>query len=137
MSGAHGQRKQRNGLDPGIRHPDLSLEAADGVLTSHGAALGREANGIASLIESFDWTATALGPPKAWPLSLRTTLNLVLHSKFPMCFAWGSDLTLLYNEAYAGIIGSKHPRVLGQPLPQAWSEIWPNFRGLVEATLAG
>ena len=34
-----------------------------------------------------------------------------------MFVAWGEELGFLYNDPYAEILGAKHPRALGQPLP--------------------
>ncbi|MBV9385796.1 MAG: response regulator, partial [Chroococcidiopsidaceae cyanobacterium CP_BM_ER_R8_30] len=43
---------------------------------------------------------------------------------FPMVIWWGEDLTLLYNDAWLPILGSKHPQALGRPGQAVWSEIW-------------
>lgn len=41
---------------------------------------------MGTLIRMRDWSRTPLGPPAAWPQSLRTTLSLCLASNFPICF---------------------------------------------------
>ncbi|WP_246848015.1 hybrid sensor histidine kinase/response regulator [Sphingomonas beigongshangi] len=61
----------------------------------------------------------------------------MLSSKFPMFVAWGPDLAFLYNEAYAPILGSKHPEALGRPFREVWAEIWEDLTPLVEKALAG
>jgi hypothetical protein len=38
----------------------------------------------AALIRARDWSATPLGPIEGWPSCLRTALELVLASPFPM-----------------------------------------------------
>src|SRR5271166_3109656 len=78
---------------------------------------------MAALMRACDWTATGLGAPKSWPQPLRCVVGLVLQSKFPMFVAWGERLLLVYNDAYAEILGSKHPRALGAP----FHEVWPEF----------
>jgi len=39
-----------------------------------------------------DWSTSPLGSPDRWPQSLRTTVGLLLQSRFPMFVAWGSEL---------------------------------------------
>lgn len=55
-------------------------------------------------IHAFDWATTPLGPRSAWSASLVTIHDMMLASPFPMCVAWGEELTLLYNDAYAGFL---------------------------------
>src|SRR4051812_10012235 len=64
---------------------------------------------VGALMRQLDWGATALGPPAAWPHSLRSIVRIVLTSRYPMWLGWGADLTLLYNDGYARILGAKHP----------------------------
>ena len=88
-------------------------------------------------IAAFDWSATPLGPIGSWPQSLRTTLALMLDSRFAMCLCWGPDLTLFYNDAYAPMLGAKEPRALGQPLQQIWSDVWNDIQPLVDSVMSG
>jgi hypothetical protein len=68
---------------------------------------------VGALMRSHDWTSSPLGHPATWPQSLRSVVGLLLESRFPMFVAWGEELGLLYNDAYAEILGEKHPRALG------------------------
>jgi PAS domain S-box-containing protein len=81
--------------------------------------------------------AGELGPVEQWPASLRTTWRLMEQSKFPMFVAWGKNLRFLYNDAYAPILGAKHPEAFGRPFRQVWAEIWPVISPLVDRALAG
>lgn len=54
-----------------------------------------------------------------------------------MFVAWGSKLSLLYNDAYAQLLGNKHPAALGQPFQNVWADIWTDISPLVDAALAG
>lgn len=92
---------------------------------------------VAALITSYDWSTFPLGAPAAWPQSLRATVQLIIGSKFPMFVAWGTDLRFFYNDAYAEILGAKHPAALGEPFRNIWSEIWPEIFPLIDAALAG
>jgi PAS domain S-box-containing protein len=75
-------------------------------------------------MRALDWSRTALGPVEHWPPSLHTAVSICLASRFPILIWWGPELTKLYNDAYAAIIGDKHPRALGTPGRAVWPEIW-------------
>ncbi len=83
---------------------------------------------MSELIRAMDWSTTSLGPVELWPQSLRTTLSICLNSRFPMLLWWGSNLVMLYNDAYRPILGAtRHPRALGAPGREIWPEIWDIF----------
>ncbi len=83
-----------------------------------------------------DWSATTLGTPDQWPLSLRTTIGTVLHSAFPMFLWWGPDLLCFYNDAYRVSLGEngKHPAV-GKRGAEVWPEIWDFIGPLIEQVM--
>ena len=88
-------------------------------------------------IRAFDWAKTPLGPPEGWPQSLRSALSMLLPSKAQIVFFWGRDLITLYNDAYRPVFGAKHPRVLGLPARESWSELWvTGLKELFEGVLA-
>ena len=82
---------------------------------------------MGELTRNFNWSSTSLGAPEHWPLSLLTTVSIVLNSKFPMFIWWGPELIQFYNDAYRPSLGKdgKHPTALGQPGAECWQEIWP------------
>lgn len=77
---------------------------------------------VRQLINSFDWNGTALGAQDSWPTNLKVILSLVLNTSLPMIIYWGKTNITLYNDAYAKVIGSKHPALLGRPLMDVWPE---------------
>ena len=79
---------------------------------------------MGALIRAKDWSATPLGPTHGWPQSLRTSVSTCLNCAFPILVWWGPDLVKLYNDAYALILGAKHPAALGAPGREVWPEIW-------------
>jgi PAS domain S-box-containing protein len=81
-----------------------------------------------ALIARLDWTQTPLGPAGTWPQSLRTAVDIVIHSPMPMLLLWGPELTQIYNDGFALLAGSKHPHAFGQPTHQ----IWPEFRDFTD-----
>ena len=81
---------------------------------------------MGALTRAFNWEQTPLGMPDRWPQSLRTTVSIVLSSRFPMFLWWGDDLIQFYNDAYRPSLGNdgKHPAALGQKGKDCWPEIW-------------
>ena len=92
---------------------------------------------MADRMRAHDWSRSPLGSPETWPASLRTVVELLLDSGFPMFTAWGPELGFLYNDAYANILGAKHPDALGQRFEDVWSEIWSDIVPMVEAAMDG
>ena len=92
---------------------------------------------LGELIRNKDWSATPLGPIARWPQSLRTTLGIVLNSRYPMFVFWGPQLVKIYNDGYRPITGHKHPWALGRPAQEVWPEIWGDIKPLVDRALAG
>ena len=66
---------------------------------------------MGELIRGFDWAGHYLGLPETWPQSLKTTLSIILNSRFPMFLFWGPDSICFYNDAYRPSLGNngKHP----------------------------
>ena len=91
---------------------------------------------MGALTRAFNWAQTSIGPPDQWPLSLRTTLGIILHSAFPMFLFWGDELLCFYNDAYRPSLGTngKHP-ALGKPARDVWPEIWGFIGPLIEQVL--
>jgi two-component sensor histidine kinase/CheY-like chemotaxis protein len=91
---------------------------------------------MAMRIREFDWANHPLGRPERWPQSLKSALSICLHSAFPTSIYWGSELRLLYNDAWAPIPGPRHPAALGAPAREVWADIWhvlePQFAQLIE-----
>lgn len=90
---------------------------------------------MGELIRLKDWSRTPLGDPDTWPQSLRTAVNILLHSRFPMFIWWGWEMVMVYNDAYKVIAGSKHPKALGSSGPEIWPEIWDEIGPLAEKVM--
>ncbi len=77
-----------------------------------------------AILRAIDWSKRAIGPVEAWPQSLRTALSICLASRHPICIIWGPERLYFYNDAYAPIVGAKHPWALGESYVRVWPEIW-------------
>jgi len=86
-------------------------------------------------IRAHDWSRTSLGPLEKWPQSLKTAVRIVLGSRYQMFVWWGEELVNIYNDAYAPLLGQRHPDALGQPAAKIWREIWPTIEPQTEEVL--
>jgi signal transduction histidine kinase len=94
---------------------------------------------MAERTRAFDWGSTSVGPFDRWPQSLRTSVSILLRSRFPMFIWWGEDHVQFYNDAYRPSLGNngKHPNALGQRGEDCWPEIWPVIYPLIRQVLDG
>ncbi|WP_339471786.1 MULTISPECIES: ATP-binding protein [unclassified Pseudomonas] len=99
-----------------------------------GTSTGSEA---AALIARLDWAQSPLGEANDWPQSLRTAVDIVVHSPMPMLLLWGSQLTQLYNDGFALLAGNKHPEAMGKPAHQTWPELESFAAPVYDAVLSG
>jgi len=65
-----------------------------------------------------------LGDETLWVPQLRTLASIMFASTQPMFLVWGEDRCLLYNDAYAVILGDRHPSAFGMPVDLAWTDVW-------------
>jgi len=90
------------------------------------------------LLRAHDWASTSLGSREAWPAVVEHVVATVMESPLPLCYQHGPSLEMVYNDAFAELLGSKHPDVFGRPTREAVAEVWhlPNvgaaFRGVLE-----
>ncbi|MCK0145668.1 PAS domain S-box protein [Arenibacter sp. F26102] len=91
---------------------------------------------MGELIGTMDWDNTTLGCISSWPVSLRTTLAIILHSSYPMFFFWGDELICFYNDAFRPSLGidGKHPAI-GKKGKEVWSEIWDFIGPLIDQVI--
>jgi signal transduction histidine kinase len=97
-------------------------------------ANGGEAGALA---RSIDWSRTAIGPVDSWSQALRSTVALILHNHSGLLLWWGPKFIQIYNDAYRPVLGDKHPRSMGQPVSECWSEIWHIIGPMIEAPFRG
>lgn len=89
------------------------------------------------MIQRLDWAQSPLGEANDWPQSLRTAVDIVVHSPMPMLLLWGEQLTQLYNDGFALLAGNKHPDALGQPVHTTWPELQSFAAPIYDAVLGG
>lgn len=86
-------------------------------------------------IRSMDWSATPLGARETWPQSLRSVVNVIMASGFPMAILWGSELVFIYNDGYRVIAGDRHPGAMGRSTREVWPEAWEFNKPIFEKVM--
>jgi PAS domain S-box-containing protein len=94
-------------------------------------------NEMKTLIAAFGWYSTSIGPIGSWPQSLKTIVDTVTASPVPLVLLWGPDGIMIYNDAYAGFAGSRHPKLLGSPVLEGWPEVADFNRHVMDVVLGG
>ena len=94
---------------------------------------------MGELIRRYDWARSPLLAAEHWPLSLRTLVQMMLNSRFPMLIFWGAELITFYNDAFRPSLGNngKHPSSLGQRGEQSWAESWAVIGPMIQDIMAG
>ena len=92
---------------------------------------------MGALMRNYNWKSSPIGPVDKWSQILRTTLSILLNSKFPMFLYWGPDLICFYNDAYRFSLGNdgKHPLLLGMKGEEAWKETWHIIKPPIDQVL--
>lgn len=91
----------------------------------------------AELIASKNWASTPLGSLTNWPQCLRLATSLLLRSQVPIVMLWGQEGVMLYNDAYSGFAGRRHPQLLGSNVREGWGEVADFNDHVMKVGLAG
>jgi PAS domain S-box-containing protein len=92
---------------------------------------------MVSLIRSFDWSKTSLGPIDHWPQSLKSATMLLLLSPVPIVMLWGADGYMIYNDSYSVFAGGRHPALLGSKVREGWPEVAAFNDNVLKVGLSG
>jgi len=68
-------------------------------------------------VSTYEWSASTVGDPSAWPQPLRIAAGLMFNTPLPMLLQWGPQSILLCNEAYGALAGPGYGRVPGGSVP--------------------
>jgi serine phosphatase RsbU (regulator of sigma subunit) len=106
-------------------------------MTPDDAAPFEAAGPLRAAYDAVDWATTSLGPADTWGPTLRSTLDVMLHTRFPMTLFWGPEFVLIYNDAYAELIADKHPAALGTPAAEVFPEAWDTIGPMMQEAFSG
>lgn len=74
-----------------------------------------------NFIKTYPFERTAIGPMSQWSDDLRRLAVQIMSSPAPRMIYYGSEQAILYNEAAASLLGSKHPTfALGNRFIDVW-----------------
>ena len=91
----------------------------------------------AAMPPAYDWSTTALGDPAHWPPSLRLTVDIMLNAPQAMLLMWGSDPIMVYNQAYADLLGLPSLRPPGGNMPAMQPAAWSWNSAAIAGARAG
>jgi hypothetical protein len=115
----------------------MSMLASEfGAETAVGTAFSPSGE-MARLIREKDWSQTPIGPSEQWSPTLKIMIDFLLANRFPLLLWWGPQYVSIYNDAYRPILGTKHPRALGQPFKEVWPEIEHVLSPLIDTPFNG
>ena len=52
-----------------------------------------------------------------------------------MVIHWGQQRVALYNDAFALLLGGKHPAAFGRPAKETWPEAWDGVGGRLDEVI--
>ncbi len=93
------------------------------------------ATGLA--LREHDWAKSPLGDPATWPASLATLVGVMLGAHQPTFILWGPERRLLYNDAYARLLGAAHPAALGRDYREVRHAVAADLEPLLAEAWAG
>ncbi|KEQ60215.1 uncharacterized protein M437DRAFT_77640 [Aureobasidium melanogenum CBS 110374] len=67
-------------------------------------------------VKHFSWSDTPFGAIDTWSLELRRSTAKIMNSPDPRILLFGDQRAIIYNEAFAAVVGRHHPQCLGAPL---------------------
>jgi PAS domain S-box-containing protein len=90
-------------------------------------------------IRNHNWATSTLGEPAAWPVSLRTLVQMMLNTEVPTLLFWGPDLVTFFNDSFLNITNSDiiSIRSLGCSAADIWSESWNTIGPVFDSVLSG
>src|ERR1700750_1041181 len=89
-----------------------------------GGEMGRRMLGL-------DWSTSPAGDPREWPPELAAAVTTMLAARAQIIIFWGERYCALYNDAYIGTMGAKHPGYVGRPGREMWAETWGVLQDLL------
>jgi PAS domain S-box-containing protein len=105
-------------------------------ITPAGPPAGTTA-GVERLLDVPGRPVGRLGAPADWDAALRYAVRFMLDTATPVFIGWGPQLCQLYNDAALGLLGPRHPGLLGQPMRETWPQAWAALEDPIRRALAG
>jgi two-component sensor histidine kinase len=95
------------------------------------------ADEMGAFVLDFDWASTSVGPISTWSQSLMSYTRVMLTSKHPICFFWGPELLIFFNQAYKPMLGQRAETALGRSFATVWPDVWADVLPMTRSALSG
>lgn len=95
------------------------------------------ADAMGAELLAFDWASTSVGPISTWSQTLVSITRMMLTSKQPICFFWGPELLMFFNEAYRPMLGQRADVALGRSFATVWPDVWSDVLPMTRSALSG
>ncbi|PZX61288.1 PAS domain S-box-containing protein [Algoriphagus ratkowskyi] len=93
---------------------------------------------LRDLLRKTNWADTSLGNPQNWPVSLLSTVSLIMENPMPMCIFWGNDFIQLYNDGFANLLGEpEHNNVFSKSAEVTYHTKWAGIQAIFHRVLNG
>jgi len=77
---------------------------------------------VVQALSSMDWDRHLLGKPEYWPVTLRTTITILLDIPSPALLLWGDEAICFYNQLFNDTFISGATSFIGESAAQALPE---------------
>jgi anti-sigma regulatory factor (Ser/Thr protein kinase) len=105
----------------------------------HFAADDPPVAGCAKLVAEYDWSDSEFGPRDTWGPAVETVVRTLIEASAPMAYCHGPGQAMAYNDRFADLLGTRHPRAWGQRASLVMPEVWsrPGYAEAVDNVFAG
>lgn len=91
----------------------------------------------AQVVRSIDWEKMEIAHPDKWPITLHTTLNIVLNSSSPKALLWGTKLIQFYNDAFEELFHTFRTIGIGEEFSFKYHKKDPRISMLLDNVFKG
>ena len=90
---------------------------------------------MAASIRAHDWSVSPIGPPSAWPPTLKSAVRTILATALPAYIFWGPEGAFICNDGYRRWAASNHP--LGATARRVAGDVWSIIGPQIEQVMNG
>lgn len=85
----------------------------------------------------FGWEGTGVGARLGWSSDLNRAVQFMMDTAQPTFLVWGDEMTMLFNEPFALLLGERWHEALGTSYPSTFKPIWEILAPFAEAAYSG
>ena len=92
---------------------------------------------MAQRFRELEWSRTPLGSVENWSALLKNLVGVMIAAGHPMFILWGEQRVLLYNDAFAALLGGAARDALGGTCSGQWQSLLANLMPSIERAFGG